>query len=481
MHELEPFDPEAEHSILGMALKYPTQAVHFRNLGLKPEHFRNPDLGEVWKRVENTDNGHPLFPEDLADLADALRNAVPGEMLLEGAVSKLIRKNRNNHLRASVESLYNKLSRGDADDASLKAHADLIAAEALRVSGDKASHSEVAFDIRALLALDVEQALLDHSVLGKGWLPEKSGFTFTGPTGHGKSVWNLQACMHWAIGRPYFGIGPKQPIKILYIQAEDGEVDLAEMTQGCFDEDLSEEQIDLLAANLRIVKLNGCRNEALTRYVSECLPDFQAHIVVLNPVFSFMKGDLKDAEATGHFLRDLLDPFMEQNNLCIGLVAHVPKPQQIKGENVGHQTEYAAYGSVEFANWPRATLELVLTAARGIYRLRAGKRRNRTSWSDETGEIVHEKTISWSDDRLAWKETSEKEAAPSAGRKESFPAEWVFDCIRTHPHTAAEIQRFVNEEHHTDFSYNSVSAKLRRLKNDGAVNQDERRRWELTE
>lgn len=42
----------------------------------------------------------------------------------------------------------------------------------------------------------------------------------------------MQLCVSWALGRPSFGIAPPGPLKMLLIQAENDDGDLAEMRDG---------------------------------------------------------------------------------------------------------------------------------------------------------------------------------------------------------------------------------------------------------
>lgn len=449
-NELGAFDPEAEHSILGMALKFPAQAADFRSLGLKPEHFRNPDLGEIWRRVGNTDNGHPLIPEDLADLADALRNAVPGEMALRDSVSNLIRRNRNHHLIESVESLYNKLSRGDPDDASIRAHADLIAAEASRLSGDKASHSEVAFDIDDLLNVPVEEEREKRTLLGHSFLDAKAGMIVVGSTGSGKSVFGTQASVNWCQGKAYLGIKSAKPFKILIVQAEDGELDLAEMLQGAFKPQ-NEQNLALVRENLRIVKLNGCTNEALMARLSEIHQEFRFELAMLNPVFSFAKGDLKDAETVQHFCRNLLDPFIEKHACSIILVAHPPKPTKTREGTVVQDTEYSIYGSAEWSNWARATLQIVATTTPDVYKLVAGKRRKRVGWVDGDGRTLTEILIKHGEDDLEWLPAESGDlldsdsSDSSVGRKPKVPDFAIVQALRSGDLTVEGLMETVTD------------------------------------
>jgi hypothetical protein len=55
-----------------------------------------------------------------------------------------------------------------------------------------------------------------------------------GQTGAGKSSYNMQAIVSWALGKPCFGIEPARPLTSLLVQAENDSVDIAEFRDGVF-------------------------------------------------------------------------------------------------------------------------------------------------------------------------------------------------------------------------------------------------------
>jgi len=74
--------------------------------------------------------------------------------------------------------------------------------------------------------------LLKHRFLYRGGM-----CLLSGPTGIGKSALLMQAAIHWAVGKACFDIVPgeiyqRQGMRILLVQAENDEGDLAEMRDG---------------------------------------------------------------------------------------------------------------------------------------------------------------------------------------------------------------------------------------------------------
>ena len=71
-----------------------------------------------------------------------------------------------------------------------------------------------------------------NTLLGNRFLCRGGGLLFVGSSGIGKSTAVVQMGICWAVGRECFGIQPPQPLKILYVQAENDEGDLSEMRDG---------------------------------------------------------------------------------------------------------------------------------------------------------------------------------------------------------------------------------------------------------
>lgn len=69
--------------------------------------------------------------------------------------------------------------------------------------------------------------LLQHRFLCRG-----GGMLLIGQTGIGKSAFVIQCAILWSLGREAFGIKPARPLRVLIIQAENDEGDMAEFREG---------------------------------------------------------------------------------------------------------------------------------------------------------------------------------------------------------------------------------------------------------
>src|SRR5438876_10018284 len=89
--------------------------------------------------------------------------------------------------------------------------------------------------VKPLMDLEPANENDGNTLLGNRFLCRGAGLLFVGHTGVGKSTAVVQTGISWAVGRECFGIAPKRPLRILYIQAENDEGDLCEMRGGVLE------------------------------------------------------------------------------------------------------------------------------------------------------------------------------------------------------------------------------------------------------
>ena len=74
-----------------------------------------------------------------------------------------------------------------------------------------------------------------NELIKNRFLCRGGGALFVGPTGIGKSSFNMQMAILFALGRECFGLIPARPLNTLLIQAENDDGDLFEMRDGIAD------------------------------------------------------------------------------------------------------------------------------------------------------------------------------------------------------------------------------------------------------
>jgi AAA domain-containing protein len=243
--------------------------------------------------------------------------------------------------------------------------------------------------VKSLMELQPAKENDGNTLLGKRFLCRGGGGLLIGPTGIGKSTAIIQMGICWSVGRECFSIAPPQPLKILYIQAENDEGDLCEMRDGVLEHlKLNPEELKTLDRNFTCAS-ESCRTgedfitETLERLLKKRSPD----LVILDPALAYIGGNASEQETVGSFLRNLLNPVLQTHKCGILVVHHTPKPNgDGKGKNkVATDFAYAGLGSAEWANWARFILVLSARHESGVRELRVAKRA-RLGWKDAVGE-----------------------------------------------------------------------------------------------
>ncbi len=186
-----------------------------------------------------------------------------------------------------------------------------------------------------------------------------------GPSGVGKSSLGLQQAICFALGIPFFGVSPGRARRVLYIQAENDIGDTSEMFQGIIASlgiKLGSGDLITLHKHLKVVTNRRTRGEGFCRWLARQIKLHKAEIVFVDPFFSFAGIDVTKIDEVSKFLRDHLNPVIEDSGIVLILAHHTGKTGRDSSKKKEQQTVYdAAYagiGSSEMTNWARATMLL---------------------------------------------------------------------------------------------------------------------------
>jgi len=223
-----------------------------------------------------------------------------------------------------------------------------------------------------------------RTLYGKNrWLCQGGTALISGPTGGGKSTLTMQMMVLAAIGADWFGIpgpNPSRPLKSMLVQAENDSMDLAEMLRGaCSSLDIPPRKITGQIVTYHDATHTGqafC--DAMKARIALEKPD----IVWIDPFMSYLGGDVSDQAAVSVFLRNGLQPIINETQVCVILIHHDGKPE--KQTTVGGKTKvnaayhaYSSLGSSDISNWARAIMRLE-PKGEGNFVLHFAKRGGRT-------------------------------------------------------------------------------------------------------
>ncbi len=238
-----------------------------------------------------------------------------------------------------------------------------------------------------------ENELLRHRFLCRG-----GSLLFVGPTGAGKSSFTMQAAILWALGRPCFGLAPARPLRILIVQAENDEGDLAEMRDGVIAGlALTESDIAVAGGSVLLVSEDSKTREAFAAALDGLLQFHPVDLVIVDPVFAYLGGEASAQRDVSPFLRNMLNPVIHRHGVGLIVVHHVNKPPSGEQKPQWQAGDYAylGSGSAEFANWARAVMAIRSIGSGEVFELLLAKRGRRVGWVDDMGRPTNSGYIAY--------------------------------------------------------------------------------------
>lgn len=224
---------------------------------------------------------------------------------------------------------------------------------------------------------DGEELIMDR------WLCPGGAALLVGPTGIGKSSLAAQICLCWGLGRDCFGFEPVRPLSILVIQAENDAGDLREQQEGIAEGlMLTDDERRILGEMVSFVTVDDVCGPAFFPRLQELIRDWQPDLIVIDPLLSYVGGDLNRQEVAADFLRHRLNPLLRRSGIAALIVHHTGKPPR-DPKFASSNADYSGLGSSELSNWARAILSLSVEETSFVLTL--GKRGKRAGIEDKFG------------------------------------------------------------------------------------------------
>lgn len=298
--------------------------------------------------------------------------------------------------------------------------------------------------------------LLKHRFLCRG-----GAMLLVGPTGIGKSSFVMQGAIRWSMGQEFFGIQAAAPMKILMVQAENDDGDIAEMRDGVYrglkaSGQLKDEDQDVIAGQISVVCEDSRTGRDFGASLDRLLGQWKPDLVIIDPALAYLGGDaLKQADVT-LFCRNILNPLIHRHRCGLILVHHTNKPPkgEEKGEWKAGDLAYLGQGAADWANWARAVVAIRSKGNHAVYELALGKRGRRTGWKDKDGKPLFVKDIAHAREpgMICWRSPDDAEALDAATpRGEKEKRDWqaikddavgiAMETVRTRDTLKEEVMR----------------------------------------
>ena len=144
-------------------------------------------------------------------------------------------------------------------------------------------------------------------ILVKGRWLERGGSAFWISTaGTGKTILAQQLALCFAEGKPFAGLAPLRPLRVLIFQTEDSPTRLG-IDRDDITAELSESypDVDWRATWEKVIfaKNQGKTGAAFLERLDELLTEREFDFVILNPFFAFIGGDISQSAYVTPFLR----------------------------------------------------------------------------------------------------------------------------------------------------------------------------------
>ncbi len=338
--------------------------------GLASQDFATPDHGLIYRALRTMrDNQEPIdlgglhkrLPNiaitRLMDLADPLTIGTTARA--SHYINRLLQASANRRAVSTARALLERAERGE----------DIGELKPAKAPAPQRKPSDF------LIAADDDASVL----LGNRFLNRGDGGILVGSSGMGKSSASIQMAVSWALGLPFMGIKSNGALRILIIQSEDSDGDIAEVMLSMRHMlNLTDTQIEQIDSNIRIISDRINRGAEFISALKAHINSFAPDLIIINPLQAFIDGDVTESRDLGQFLREGLNG-LNDSKFGYLLVHHTTKPSTGKDRNdrQWHEVMYDMAGGAELINWARFVMSLRAAPTPGDFNLVLAKRGRR--------------------------------------------------------------------------------------------------------
>lgn len=255
------------------------------------------------------------------------------------------------------------------------------------------------------------QELLDYNVeadpnnvLGNRWLCRGGSLVIVGQSGVGKSSFAMQFGLTLSLGRPFFGIQPIRPLRVAFIQAENDTGDMAEALRGVVrGMGLQQSDMAQLDTNVRFYDETVKTGSDFIRLARSVIVKHKADLLIADPLLSYAGDDISDQAFMSRWLRNELNPVLQETGVVWVWLHHMPKPprgEQAKG--TVSDLAYAGAGSADLTNWAREVAVLQRQGDDPVFTWTLTKRGARAGLRDHDGQLASKIRIKHSTTGICW-------------------------------------------------------------------------------
>lgn len=269
---------------------------------------------------------------------------------------------------------------------------------------DWRDQSELAEPVTPAELLEYPTDTDPNNVLGQRWLCRGGSLVIVGQSGVGKSSFAMQLGLTFALGRPFFGIKATRPLRVAFVQAENDKGDMAEALRGVI-QGMAIPRTDLatLDQNVRFYDETVRTGSEFVRLARSIIVKHKADLLIADPLLSYAGDDISDQAFMSHWLRNQLNPVLQETGVVWVWLHHMPKPpkgEQAKG--TVSDLAYAGAGSADLTNWAREVAVLQRQGDEPVFKFTLTKRGKRSGMLDLDGQPASAIRLQHSSAGICW-------------------------------------------------------------------------------